>query len=235
MAKLVKDDITYNEVDARKIEIEKFIEYIKGMDFKHFSIEKYDEVFFIYISKHIMFFKYMSFGTFNERYYKVLISDCYYFILAILKVEKRYMYLNERSIIENYIRLIVDISVENDHVTENSFIKLKSRKEKYNVTDDEYSLIRSEYVEACGYVHGASSIDETLSYVFDECINNKFALKDRAKYYDRIKALLKSFDRMLIIEYAEIISGCFHRKKAVLEYLLGKKEVDLLFDVLNGK
>lgn len=231
----MKDDITYNEVDARKLEIKSFIEDIRKFDFNHFSIEKYDEEFLVYLSKHIMFFKYMSFDMLNTRYYKVLISDCYYFILAILKCEKRYMYLNERSIIENYIRLIVDISVEKDHITENAFKKLKNCKAKYNITDAEYSLIRSEYAESCGYVHGGSIIDETLSYVFDECVNNKFELKDRAKYYERIKVLLKSFDRMLIIEYAEKVSGCFHRKKAVLEYLLGKKYVDLLFDVLNGK
>ena len=52
------------------------------------------------------------------------------------------MYLNERSIIENYVRLIVNKNVESDHVTENVFNELKNQTYKYNFTDEEYSLIK---------------------------------------------------------------------------------------------
>lgn len=62
--------------------------------------------------------------------------------MTILTEQIRYMYLNERSIIENYVRLIVNKNVESDHVTENVFNELKNQTYKYNFTDEEYSLIK---------------------------------------------------------------------------------------------
>ncbi len=44
-----------------------------------------------------------------------------------------------------------------------------------------------------------------------------------------MKSVFKMLDYMLICNYKEDVSGAFHRRKTLLEYLLGKKCVDILF------
>lgn len=231
----MKDDLTYNEVDLCKQEILEFVEYLKKFDEKKIELKEYDIDFIRFISKQIIFVKYLLLGDCSVFYFKVLVSDLYYLILSIIKLEHRYMYLNERSIIENYTRLISKISVVNDHVTENSFIVLKNKSDGFKLNEADYSLLKSEYVTSCGFVHGSDIIENNLSFVFQECITNTFKFEDRAKYYDRIKRVVKYLDTLLIMEYPEFVSGCFHRKKALLAYLLGENQVNKLFDALNDK
>lgn len=78
-------------------------------------------------------------------------------------------------------------------------------------------------------------MEPNLSYVFSQCINSQIGLKDRAKYYQRVQAMINTFDCLLISRYVEFISGCFHRKKALLEYFLSKKKVELLFEILDSR
>lgn len=88
-------------------------------------------------------------GVQDIYFYKVLISDLYYFILSIIKREMRYMYVNERSIIENYMRAIMQISLQDDHITEAIFQKMRNKNFLCDFTDAEYSLIKNEYVTSC--------------------------------------------------------------------------------------
>jgi hypothetical protein len=231
----MKDDLTYNEVDLCKQEILEFVEYLKNFNEKKIELKGYDIDFIRFTSKQIIFVKYLLLGDCRVFYFKVLVSDLYYLILSIIKLEPRYMYLNERSIIENYTRLISKISVVNDHVTENSFIILKNKSDGFKLNEADYSLLKSEYVTSCGFVHGSNIIENNLSFVFQECIANTFKFEDRAKYYNRIKRVIKYLDTLLIMEYPEFVSGCFHRKKALLAYLLGENQVNKLFDALNDK
>uniref|UniRef100_UPI0006CF3343 hypothetical protein n=1 Tax=Clostridium sp. NkU-1 TaxID=1095009 RepID=UPI0006CF3343 len=137
------------------------------------------------------------------------------------------MYVNERSIIENYLRLITNKTVEQDHVTEKIFQEIKSKA--FNFSGFDLSLIRNEYVTACGYIHGSKVLDNDLSYTFNACIKSEREFKDKNKYYIRMQKVLKMLDHMLISNYKEDVSGAFHRRKTLLEYLLGKNSVDILF------
>ncbi len=162
-----------------------------------------------------------------------MISDLYYFILSIIKREMRYMYVNERSIIENYMRAIMQISLQDDHITEAIFQKMRNKNFLCDFTDAEYSLIKNEYVTSCEYIHGGNILNDNLAYVLDECVNNDFEIKDRSKYYVRVQNIFKLFDKLIVAEKTLYISGCFHRKKSVMEYLLGEHQVELLFNILN--
>ena len=228
-------DMTYLEINKIKLNIKQFLDeiqkYAKNQKFEY--VQK-DHDFFTFIAKHVIFFKYLYSETQNTYFYKILISDFYYLILSIIKCEVRYMYVNERSIIENYMRAIMEISLENNHITESVFQEMHNKKFIYNFTDIEYSLIKNEYVIACGYIHGGNILNDNLAYVLDECINSKFEIRERNKYYIRLQNVLKIFDKLIISEKALYISGCYHRKKSVMEYLIGKNQVDLLFEILNN-
>ena len=78
------------------------------------------------------------------------------------------MYVNERSIIENYLRSIMDISVQDNHVTDKVFQELRQKNFHCDFDDKEYSLIRSEYSTSCGYIHGSNILNDNLALVLDE-------------------------------------------------------------------
>lgn len=223
-------DMTYLEIESVKSSIDEFIKKISELaKSEDYNLEQNDKNFFVFISKHIIFFKYLYFGM-NELYFlKVIISDLYYYILSIVKRETRYMYLNERSIIENYTRAATYIFVEQDHVTENLFKLLKEKEYLFEFTDDNYSLIKDEYSTSCGYIHGGDILNNSLVFAFNECISNKETIKNKNNYYLRITNIIKVYDKILISTYSEKISGCFHRKKSLLKHLVGEECLELLF------
>src|SRR5699024_214265 len=104
-----------------------------------------------YISKQIIFLKYMLSQKRYNHVIKVLISDYYYLLLAIINKEERYVYLNERSIIEGYLRMIVRNDDRENYITRSIFDKLKQRE---SVSLAYYNTIREEYRISCGYIHG---------------------------------------------------------------------------------
>lgn len=232
----MKDDMTYSEIKLIKSNISMFIDKLNEISLQSKQdIDEEQRKFFIFISKHIVFFKHLYEGMGNMYFFKVIISDLYYYILSILKNETRYIYLNERSIIENYTRAVVRKTVEEDHVTENLFEQMKGINFSFDFKEEDYSLIKDEYITSCGYIHGSSILDENLSFFLGECLENNQFIKDTSKYYKRINRVFKVYDKMLISEYGEAISGCFHRQKTLLGYLLGDECCELLFEVTNKR
>lgn len=229
LIKKMKDDMTYYEVEQTKLNIRQFILTLQNFAEENgFTISQSDKDFFSVISKHIVFYKYMYEDNEIGRYYKVLISDCYYCIISLIKHEYRYMYVNQRSIIENYLRLIVNKSVEQNHITEKIFEEIKSGP--FDFSKIPFSLIKNEYATACGYIHGGKALDSDLSFNFNECLKNEREFKDKNKYFLRMQKVLKALDYMLITIYKEDVNGAFHRRKTLLEYLLGKSYVEILFN-----
>lgn len=228
-------DITYSEIDRTKFNIELFINKLDDISLSigNGNLSQQEKEFFIFISKHIIFFKYLYQGMGEVYFFKVIISDLYYYILSILKNETRYIYLNQRSIIENYTRSIVRKKVEENHVTDRLFSAIKEIKFAFEFKEEDYSLIKDEYITSCGYIHGSDILNDSLSFVLSECLNNNIFIKDTGKYYQRIMKIFKIYDKMLISQYAENISGCFHRQKSLLKYLLGDDCYNLLFKILK--
>ncbi|WP_218924519.1 hypothetical protein, partial [Bacillus cereus] len=69
-----------------------------------------------------------------------------------IKLETRYYYLNQRSIIENYMRLILKSEQYVTHITKQSFLDLKQQNQS-NLSEREYTKIVNEYKIACSYIH----------------------------------------------------------------------------------
>lgn len=186
--------------------------------------------FFSFISKQIVFLKNIFIYEHNYKI-KVLISDYYNYIVSIIKNECRYMYVNERSIIENYTRWIVSTDVEVNHITTQVFENLKY---KTNLSDSEYSLIKSAYANSCGYIHGSKLLNDNLSYVFKECITNDLRIKNLNSYFINIIKIVKIYNRLIITTYPQLIDECFYRKKSILKYLIGNENVDLMFKMIKN-
>lgn len=226
----MSNDITYSELIQIKTNIKEFNDKLESISISlNHKLTQEDRDFYSFISKHILLFKYLYNGMKEQYFFKVIISDLYYFILSIIKGETRYIYVNERSIIENYTRAIIRKTVEEDHVTEKLFVTMKNIDFLFEFTDDDYALIKDEYKTSCSYIHGGDILNDSLVSVLDECLKSNILIKDISKYYNRIKKVFKLYDKMLISEYGEYISGCFHRKKTIFKYLLGNECLELLF------
>lgn len=226
-------DMTYDEIKSLKSDIQEFSLTLKKYGEENSSILRENDIsFFNFISKRIIFFKYfysesLPYGT--NYFCQVLISDFYYLIISLIKHEMRYVYVNERSIIENFCRLLTKTTDEESHVTGSLIDSLKDKEYLFELKDTDFSLIKSEYATACEYIHGGKLLEGSLVYIFEESVRNNWTLNEVNDYYERVKKLLKIFDKMLISEYKEYVDGCFHRRKSLLEYLVGKETMGLLF------
>lgn len=230
----MKSDMTYSLIDYEKSNVSDFVNRLNEISQKESIIlEESDRAFFSMVAKHIIFLKYFITSLEKPKesnYIKTIISDLYFLVLSIINMEQRYIYVNIRSIIENSIRMFTDISVEENYSTKDIFEKIK-----IEIGRNDYSLLKSEYRVACNYIHGGSLLEDKLVFVLDEYSqNNKMSSKEKNSFYSRICRLIKIFDRQIILHYSEYVNGCFHRRKSLMEYLIGKGNVDLLFEELKN-
>lgn len=194
---------------------------------KSITVNKVDIDFFSFISKQIIFLKYLCLYE-EEHCAKVLISDYYCLIVSILKNETRYIYFHERSIIENYMRLILRGKVEKNHIVNDLFEELKIMVPK--LLSQKYGIVKSEYNNSCNHVHGGDYVKESLVFYFKDFINEKL-VTNRNNLYDKLYTIAKFYNTILVEQRTDYIDAAFHRKKYLLNYLLGKDVVEHFFEI----
>lgn len=222
---------SFAELEFVKDDISHFVNVLKSLSAEfNFDCEQRDLTFFLFIGKHIIFYKHLITQKKNPFLFSI-VSDLLYMIYSFLKKEVRYIYLHERSIIESFVRFITSINQQDNHVTSSVLIQFKALTQ---LSDSDYSLITSEYKTACKYIHGGMFDEYTLASALTDCFNdNDYPRKTRYAHYVRIQKLLQIFDTILITIAPEFVSCSFHRKKSIMEYLIGKKYKDLLFRCLH--
>ncbi|KMO86875.1 hypothetical protein AB840_05965 [Megasphaera cerevisiae DSM 20462] len=224
----MSDDPAYEIIDYAKSNIDRFIRAIEKLSDKNqFVFTIASKSFFRNIAKHILFFKQIDL-IMPCYFYKVIISDLYNLIVNLVEGQVRYAYLDERSIIENYTRAIINDQVHDGHITSQSFEALQGKKYSFDFLETDFSFIKSEYRTSCAYIHGSTFLNPELSTVLCECVGGKH-IRNINKYFNRIMKLLKIYDQLLISSNGESINGSFHREKVFFEYLLGKEMLELLF------
>ncbi|MCZ2259962.1 hypothetical protein [Sporosarcina sp. G11-34] len=204
-----------------KEEINGFISYIEQ---QYSSLDKQTAEYYRVIAKQTLFFKYIL-NAYPETYFvRVLISDFFNFILNDIDESTRYLYLNERSIIENYIRLILKNDEYITHITSQSFKDLKEQN-KLTLNDAEFGKIMNEYKISCSYIHGGYNLENHLVDNFEECVHGVNIISNRNKK-NRMRQTLELFkilNKLFIINNTEVVDNSFHRNKYALNYLLGKQ------------
>ena len=226
---MIFNDITYSEISAVKNDVAEFISLLKKMSLEqNRKFKQVDSDFFAFLAKQMIFLKNIYIPSGKIHILSVLISDYYNYILAIIRNEHRYIYLNERSIIENYIRLILHKMVEDDFNVSQMLSKLKNDF-SYVVSDEDFSLLKSEYSISSNYIHGGSALAESLAFYLEDCIERNEKFKNKSNYYENVKRILKLNVKLLISRYTDFIDGVFLRRKSLLRYLLGELIVEFLF------
>ena len=132
----------------------------------------------------------------------------------------------------------MNVTVEENHITNDVFLKFKKKYTSEFCTDlilteAEYSLIKSEYRISCSYVHGGDILNDDLIFVFDDFRNN--IISDKKEKIEKITQILKIFNRLLLFENYNFINGIFHRRKTSLEYLCGKNYRNQLDSIVENR
>lgn len=227
-------DLTKRELYFIKSDVSDFIDKISNLSKEfQFDFKSEDKAFFSIIAKHVIFFKYLLLVNNDCQLCRGLIYDLFSISIAIIKNEVRYIYLNERSIVENYLRLILHRYIKDNRITRETFATLNKTQFRCSFTQDEFSLIKGEYSVASSYIHGNFDSQASLTAVFDNFLNDSLVKFNKSKFYNRTIKLLKLLDRLLLSEHYMFISDSFHRKKTILAYLFGKDFEDLLFQLLE--
>jgi hypothetical protein len=212
-----------------KDEINNLIDYIEkyGIESGDAIIDNRTKEFYRFISKQIIFFKYIL-NAYPKTYsIKVIISDFLSLILNDIKLETRYYYLNQRSIIENYMRMILQDEKNISHITKQSFLDLRQQNE-LNLSALEYNKITNEYKIACSFIHGGDYLRVHLVSNFEECLESKTKISERKRknQISQFIDLTNILNKLFLIHNTEVIDNSFHRSKVTLEYLMGKRYID---------
>ena len=203
----------YEDLKIIKKDINKFIEELEKNSKDKILLTDNEKNFFKFLAKHILFFKELYRFDKSKYFLEVLISDIFSYIISIINGEKRYIFLNERSIIENYIRYLM----KEDRIKENTFDRLK---EKFNLQDDIFSLLKEEYSTSCKYIHGGEILKSELLFYFLEFMKKEKEILRDLKYYKRISKMLNIYDNLILKEDEDFINGVIHRRKTLLKFII---------------
>ena len=219
----------YVEITHLKEEIDELWAFIKlySEEIDGEVLEQRDQEFYRFIAKQIVFFKKILITYPKSYFVRVLISDLYSLIINDIKKEKRYYYLNQRSIIENYIRMIVKNEENNSHITRKSFLDLK---EHNPIKESEYGKLMNEYKIACSYIHGGEKMSEYLVTNFEESIklSTTISQRQRKNQIYQFTDLINILNGLFLSNNYEDVDSAFHRSKVVLKYLMGNNYLEKL-------
>ncbi|SFE88152.1 hypothetical protein [Peptostreptococcus sp. D1] len=222
----MNDKLLEPELKKIKININKFVEHVEDyLNSNSVKCNQSDSEFIRFISKQIIFLKMICFDKELDVYRISLISDFYFLMNSILENQIRYIFLNKRSIIENYIRLIKKI--ENGRVTINAFEGLSDNKYENYLDKNYYSFLKSQYSEACEYIHGGEKWQESLVEDYLSCLKNNSNIgegfKNKNSFYKNFYKSISILNRMMLIEHSYNMISYFHRKGDIIKYLQEEK------------
>lgn len=197
------------------------------------ELEQKDIEFYRFIGKQIIFYKKILVAYPKSFFIRVLISDYYSLIINDIKKENRYYYLNQRSIIENYLRTIDKNEENHSHVTRKTFINIKENNE---ISEEQYSKLMNEYKIACSYIHGGLIMSDYLVSNFQESIKLKTEISYRKKESQRYQFidLINILNTLFLDNNADAVASAFHRSRVLLEYLVNVKYIDRLNRLIDA-
>ncbi|MDR6720879.1 hypothetical protein [Paenibacillus sp. 2003] len=208
-------DPTFEELRIVKGEIQSFVNDNFNPSSEHLKN------YFINICKKIVLVKYLIRQLPTDYRYRALLSDLYYLLNSIELGELRYYYLNIRSIIEQSMRIVVDIA----DTTTITYVELMEsvsgfRNTINHIREVNIGIIQDEYSKACLYVHGNSNAQMGLAEYYNTSFRTTKSIEGLETKLNQLVGLLKSVFSLIILSQAGVTDAAFHRRKSILRYLI---------------
>lgn len=210
------------------------------IEYKEYMVEdildqkgNYDQI--VNIGKSLVIIKeYVLSQEFIKEYYSTLlisdINSCLYCIKNNLP--KRFFYFSLRSCIESFIRL--NVLDNSSNVVDQIFINFKEENKHIFIDNhfkqDIYSVMRSKYRIASGYVHGSQALSISLKDSI-KGFEESNVHKDISEMIRELELVVDLIKKFYLIKDSElhVLKHIYDRRIIILKYLLSKSEVrDLL-------
>lgn len=180
------------------------------------------------IAKTILFFKKIFSDLDQNHYAKSLVHDFLCTVYALENASEREFFNNYRSILENFIRVILMLD---DTDSTGVFRLFKAFEKKCHAKDmtSEFAFIKYEYDIACNYVHSNKNANMNICEYYTEIPNDKISEEDREMLAKRFSELCYIFKKQCIAFYPSKVGQSFYRRNFDLKYLIGED----LFEVFK--
>lgn len=208
----------YRDVKMCKADIKHFTELVQ-IDVAGVSDDKIRHA-----AKGIIFIKrvFLHDSVVYKHYSECLLSDSLNLIYSLGKKSLRLYYAIYRSIIENFVRVILKYENYNDTGVRNMFSELRTKYENSEKIFIDY--LEGEYGKCCDIIHCNIKADLCLHSYYEEFISGdemndtkiNFCIDAFCTFCDKIK-------KFTIKNIPILINDCFYNHKELLSYLVGEK------------
>lgn len=223
------NSLTRNELDELTRNINSFKEYVDSYcEKQNIQLSQSAKSFLRFWAKRIIFMNYLKECDYNQ-WIDGIVSDMFFFSASVILDQKRYMYLNLRSFIESFIKLLLNVKIENEQITRKSFEQFRSLYKKDILNDDEFSIIKNVYKVSCMAIHNPLFKENDLAIGIKDCLENKIYNVNHNNHrntvetevFNNVQTITSIFIRLLIYKYREQIDSTFYRRKIIMNRLIG--------------
>ncbi|EOS34109.1 hypothetical protein C808_05329 [Lachnospiraceae bacterium M18-1] len=208
----------YYEVKACKTDIYYFVELIKR------ELPDVSEEDLICIGKGMSFIRkvYAYPDKDKAHYYNCLVTDMLSLMHSFSKFSVRIYYTEFRSVIENFVRVILKFENNNAMGVRNMFSKLKK---EYNLSSKQFiDYLEGEYGKCCEIIHSNCNADLPIYQYYEEIMrSDELDLKRISSIIRQLANFYNSCKKFIVFNDYEQMDKAFYNQKEVLKYLLGEK------------
>ncbi len=176
------------------------------------------------IAKGIIFFK-RTFGhgeNLQDYYFKCLVSDLLNLIHSLGIKSQRLYYTTYRSMIENFVRVILKYDNLNDTGVRNMFNEL--HRNYANIGNEFINYLEGEYGKCCNVVHSNIRASLKLYNYYEEVVNVDEMNQDTViSCANSFKTFLNKAKKFILECIPFVVDESFYNHKELLEFLIGKK------------
>lgn len=156
----------------------------------------------------------------QNRFLPSLIFDSLCAINSILNGTTRHFYFEVRSMIENSLRLFLNLDNENETGVNKLFTMFE---ESIKNTDIDSLIIKSYYSNACDYVHNNYRANLNIDFTFKQIKDNYISEKEIIFNVNLMYNLIEKICEIYIIKNPHHIEHAFFKEKSSLKFLLNSK------------
>lgn len=241
-----------NEISRKNLQIQKrnisqslniFEDYLSE---RNVVLSQSEENLYAFILKKALLFKYVLINSKDKvkrDIYTQLISDYINIIKFSVMIENRALFLTIRSLIENYIRLVRNTNLSEDHITLNVMEAFRDEFQENKVlSKDDYSLIRNMYKEASTEIHAdilsnRNNDDVNMSMYINSVMQKKYDFHTNFKNLNKVLNVLQRVINLLqncyVYSFKPDLANAFYREYSVLGYLTNKNVMDEIRKFIN--
>lgn len=211
---------TYEGVARNKEEIRKYLEILNSKK----KLPKENEL--TYIAKLILFNKsiFITLSNDNKHYNNYMIYNMLMLMHSLTKDSKINFYQLYRSLIENILRVMLNLD-DNDETGVNELFRRFSEKYENSEKGKEFTyFIKGEYSNACDYVHSNIKADIDVFLFYSEILNSdEMDNENVVKLIFIIKTFLFKFTEFIVNVAPTKVEAVYYRKYSEMKHLIGEK------------